>query len=275
MSDPAGLPARTRMPARFAALCLGLAVLWPAMVAGPVTADKSRKGPSRASQLTFMWAMAGQESGWDYFARNRSSGAFGKYQIMPFNWPSWAAKYLGDAHADPTPANQERVAYGKLRDLHHWLGSWRRVAHWWLTGSSEPNRRRWSAYARGYVDNIMALRRRAPAGGGLSRGPASGSWLERGDWRRAQEPLGLRVVPGGRIPRRGGRLSDGQVVRIRATREGRDGFLWLRVVTIDGRIGWVKAIRTVPTREPERPGRWKSGQGGGREDRSRARPRAR
>ncbi len=48
-----------------------------------------------------MWAMAGQESGWDYYARNASSGAFGKYQIMPFNWPVWADEYLGDASRRP------------------------------------------------------------------------------------------------------------------------------------------------------------------------------
>ena len=47
--------------------------------------------PDRDEQLRFMWAMAGQESGWDYYARNSASGAFGKYQIMPFNWPVWAA----------------------------------------------------------------------------------------------------------------------------------------------------------------------------------------
>ena len=46
--------------------------------------------PSRREQRRFMWAMAGQESGWDYFNRNRASGAYGKYQIMPMNWPSWA-----------------------------------------------------------------------------------------------------------------------------------------------------------------------------------------
>ena len=33
---------------------------------------------------------------------------------MPSNWPSWAARYLGNASARQTPANQENVAAGKL-----------------------------------------------------------------------------------------------------------------------------------------------------------------
>ena len=121
--------------------------------------------PERNEQLRFMWAMAQQESGGDYYARNVSSGAFGRYQIMPFNWPAWAQKYLGDRRAEQTPWNQEQVAYGKLRDLYRWLGSWKRVAYWWLTGSSEPNEKRWSSYAKGYVRNIMTLRKQAPRRG--------------------------------------------------------------------------------------------------------------
>ena len=125
--------------------------------------DVAAGSPDHRDQLRFMWAMAGQESGWDYYARNASSGAFGKYQIMPFNWPVWAGQYLGDARADQTPWNQERVAYAKLRDLYRWLGSWKRVAYWWLTGRTDKQQKRWSSYARGYVDNIMQLRKRAPA----------------------------------------------------------------------------------------------------------------
>ena len=41
---------------------------------------------------------------------NSTSGAIGKYQIMPTNWRAWSLKYLGNANAAPTPANQETVA---------------------------------------------------------------------------------------------------------------------------------------------------------------------
>lgn len=101
----------------------------------------------------FMNAIARVESGGRYDARNKTSGAYGKYQIMPSNWPAWARTYLGNANAKPTPANQEKVAAGKFRGLYKWLGSWRRVAYWWLTGSSRTTG--WSPMARAYVNKVM------------------------------------------------------------------------------------------------------------------------
>ncbi len=101
----------------------------------------------------FMNAIGRVESGGRYTAHNKTSGAFGKYQIMPSNWPSWARRYLGNAKAKPTPANQEKVAAGKFRDLYKGLHSWRRVAYWWLTGSSRSVG--WSSYAKTYVAKVM------------------------------------------------------------------------------------------------------------------------
>ncbi len=101
----------------------------------------------------FMWALGKVESGGDYNARNGSSGAYGKYQIMPASWRAWAGRYLGDPNAKPTPANQETVAAAKLRALHAGLGTWRRAAYWWLTGSSRTTG--WSSYAIRYVLRVM------------------------------------------------------------------------------------------------------------------------
>ena len=108
-----------------------------------------------------MYAMGQVESGGNYTARNASSGAYGKYQIMPSNWPSWALRYLGDASAKPTPANQEIVAAGKFRSLYASLDSWRRVAYWWLTGSSQATG--WSPYATSYVSKVMTVYRSTAA----------------------------------------------------------------------------------------------------------------
>jgi hypothetical protein len=102
----------------------------------------------------FKAAVGSIESGGRYSARNPRTGAYGKYQILPSNWPSWARQYVGDARARPTPRNQERVASGKMTSLYRWLGSWRRVAYWWLTGSSR--RTGWSSSARRYVSKVMA-----------------------------------------------------------------------------------------------------------------------
>jgi hypothetical protein len=109
----------------------------------------------------FMYALGQVESGGDYYARNATSGAYGKYQIMPASWRAWAARYLGDANAKPTPANQEVVATAKVKALYKGLQSWRRVAYWWLTGSSATTG--WSPFATRYVARVMALYDKATA----------------------------------------------------------------------------------------------------------------
>src|SRR4051812_14754410 len=58
--------------------------------------------------------IAGTESGGDYGATNGRTGASGKYQIMPSNWPSWSREAGLPAGSKMTPANQEKVARFKL-----------------------------------------------------------------------------------------------------------------------------------------------------------------
>jgi transglycosylase-like protein len=137
--------ARASLVATFATvLVLGLVPASPAAGHEPDGIDR------------FLQAVGEVESGGRYEARNRSSGAYGKYQIMPSSWRGWAKLYLGNASAARTPQNQETVARAKIHALHRWLGSWRRVAYWWLTGSSQPNEARWSTFARRYVGKVMS-----------------------------------------------------------------------------------------------------------------------
>ena len=119
----------------------------------------------------FMHAVAMVESGGRYTARNPQSGAYGKYQIMPASWRGWARQYLGDARAPQTPANQERVARAKMTSLFRWLGSWRRVAYWWLTGSSRTSG--WSPFAKGYVTRVMKVYGSGPARTASATTPAA------------------------------------------------------------------------------------------------------
>lgn len=105
----------------------------------------------------FLYALGEVESGGNYYARNPYSGAYGKYQIMPANWPTWARLYIGISTAPQTPANQEKVARGKVTDLYRWLDTWPNVAHWWLTGSGERNQALWSTYSKYYVAKIMKI----------------------------------------------------------------------------------------------------------------------
>jgi hypothetical protein len=123
------------------------------LLAGSVPTAIAR---SPAGLDRFLHALGNVESGGRYTARNASSGAYGKYQIMPTSWRAWALRYLGNAHAKPTPANQEIVARRRVTALYRSLGEWRFVAHWWLTGSSSRNVSSWSAYARRYVAKVMA-----------------------------------------------------------------------------------------------------------------------
>jgi hypothetical protein len=120
-------------------------------VAGP-----ARTLASDPPQLSrFMAAVAQVESHGSHTALNKTSGAYGRYQIMPDNWRAWARRYLGNAKAKPTPANQERVARAKMAELYRWLGTWERVSYWWLTGSSRTSA--WSNAARHYVARVMAI----------------------------------------------------------------------------------------------------------------------
>lgn len=146
----------------------------------------------------FMNAIGHVESGGRYTARNATSGAYGKYQIMPANWPSWARRYLGNSRAPQTPINQERVARGKFTSLYRGLGSWRRVAYWWLTGSSQGTA--WSGYAVSYVNRVMGRYRvaspRIPTGSGAPSTVSLKHYSERsakvtytGPWRSARHTL--------------------------------------------------------------------------------------
>jgi len=105
----------------------------------------------------FLYALGQVESGGSYTARNPSSGAYGKYQIIPSNWPTWAKLYVGSSSAPWTPLNQETVARGKVTALWNWLDTWLNVAHWWLTGSGDTNRAQWSSYSKYYVDKLMKI----------------------------------------------------------------------------------------------------------------------
>ena len=65
----------------------------------------------------FLYALGQVESGGSYTAYNSTSGAYGKYQIIPSSWAAWAAAYLGSSTAPKTPTNQEIVAHRKVTAL--------------------------------------------------------------------------------------------------------------------------------------------------------------
>jgi uncharacterized protein YgiM (DUF1202 family) len=236
------------------------AVAVTGMTAAPSAArDRSR---GRISVGEFMVGLGCWESGGRYDIRNRMSGAYGKYQIMPFNWPAWARQYLGRSSAPRTPANQDRVARGKLLDLRDWRGSWPRVALWWLTGSRENDRSDWSPYARRFVDGIMSLAMRAGTAAGrrtlpqacLSR-PTRGDRPVRRPPARPSMPTAHRVVTayilnvrtgpslGHRVV--GGLAAGTRFDPLRRAADGR-GRTWFEVRRAGGGRGWVAGWWTRP-----------------------------
>lgn len=83
----------------------------------------------------FMAALSGQESGGSYTAENARTGAYGRFQIMPSNWPAWSQEAGLGPNAPQTPENQEKVARFKLQQYYDTFGNWRDVASAWYSGS--------------------------------------------------------------------------------------------------------------------------------------------
>lgn len=89
---------------------------------------------------SFINAIAGQESGGDYGAVNSSSGATGKYQIMPDNWAGWASEAGLSSDAPMTPSNQETVARHKLSEYYNAYGADGAAVAWY---AGAGNAERW------------------------------------------------------------------------------------------------------------------------------------
>ncbi len=162
--------ARTRRTAVIVATLAATLIL----VTSLPTVAAAKEPPGIAA---FMKALGTVESGGRYTARNSYSGAYGKYQIMPYMWRAWARIYLGNANLRATPANQERLAKAVLTKAYWKFGTWPVVAHYWLTGRAERERRTWSTAARRYVAKVMDYYTRYGGKGGLTPGggPVSSS----------------------------------------------------------------------------------------------------
>jgi hypothetical protein len=92
----------------------------------------------------FLNAISGQESGGDYEAVNGRTGAAGKYQIMPENWPSWSEQAGLPPNSPMTPGNQEIVAQYKLHEYYTKYGA-RGAAIAWYAGEGAVD---YSEYAK-------------------------------------------------------------------------------------------------------------------------------
>lgn len=86
----------------------------------------------------FFAGIAQQESGGNYSAVNASSGALGKYQVMPANVPAWSQKYLGVSWSPQQflqdPTKQETLAKAVLGSYFTSYGA-RGAAAAWYSGN--------------------------------------------------------------------------------------------------------------------------------------------
>jgi hypothetical protein len=90
----------------------------------------------------FKTAIAIQESGQRYDAigpaTSKGQRAYGKYQVMDFNIPSWTQEALGQSMTPQqflnSPQAQEAVADYKFRALFNQYGNWQDVASVWFSG---------------------------------------------------------------------------------------------------------------------------------------------
>ena len=133
----------------------------------------------------FFRAIAEQESNGRYNAVGvwvRGDRAYGKYQVMGANIPSWTKQYYGKSLTPQqflnNPAAQEAVAKGKLKSYYNKYGA-RGAASAWYSGN--PNLHMSTSSQSGgpsiktYVDQVISKAYKYPATGGTSTGGAYSS----------------------------------------------------------------------------------------------------
>lgn len=131
----------------------------------------------------FFRAIAEQESGARYNAVGvwvRGDRAYGKYQVMGANIPSWTKQYLGKSLTPQqflnSPSAQEKVARGRLLSYWKKYGA-RGAASAWYSGNPDWHMSTKSQTGgpsiKTYVDQVLAKAAKYPKSGG--GGPAPGS----------------------------------------------------------------------------------------------------
>jgi hypothetical protein len=103
------------------------------------------KGTGKDTFENFLGAISQRESGGNYNARNRDSGAMGKYQIMPGNISGsggWDMEVLGRNISTQqfmnSPALQEQIAQGMLKKYYNKWGPAGAAVGWYAGPGRVP-----------------------------------------------------------------------------------------------------------------------------------------
>jgi hypothetical protein len=117
-------------------------------------------GKHKVSELdAFLWAEGEQESGNNYLATNPTSGALGRWQVMPDNLPQWLPE-SGQPVLSPnqflnSKAAQNAVAYTILGGYFKKYGPAGAAAEWY-SGQPNPEATYGDPPVYQYVDDVLA-----------------------------------------------------------------------------------------------------------------------
>lgn len=131
----------------------------------------------------FLWSLTQQESGGNYGAVGQwvnGDRAYGRYQVMGANIPSWTKKYYGTSLTPQqylsNPAAQDAVVRGVLKGYYDKYGP-EGAAAMWYSGQSNPSKTYGNPPVYKYVQQVMsraASNPNATLGGGGGGGSSSG-----------------------------------------------------------------------------------------------------
>lgn len=111
------------------------------------------------------------------YTAHGKSGEFGAYQFMPDTYKNYAQKYLGDANAQPTVENQNKIAYSFTKEKKAAGFNPAQIASMWNAGEGKPNAYKENykgvnaqgvafdtpAYVKRFSDNYNTLKGAQPA----------------------------------------------------------------------------------------------------------------
>lgn len=108
----------------------------------------------------FVSAIRGKESGGNYRAVNRSSGALGAYQIMPGNVRAWSQKFLGRTISPQeflnNPQLQDYIAQRQLKEYYDRYGPAGAATAWYAGPGAVGTSRMYSTRNQGGYPSISA-----------------------------------------------------------------------------------------------------------------------
>ena len=122
----------------------------------------------------FLWSLTQQESGGNYGAVGvwvNGDRAYGRYQVMGRNIPSWTKKYYGrsltPAQFLASKAAQDAVVRGVLGGYYKKYGA-AGAAAMWYSGQPNPNKTYGNPPVKTYVNSVLSRAARYSCGGGSS-----------------------------------------------------------------------------------------------------------